>query len=104
MAGLEVRVKDGDLEKALKVFKKKLMQSGLLKELRDSSFYLKPSKAAKVKRQRAEHRRRKSAAKAAKLEMAQAGRGREKKKRDQSSQAAGPKLSRWTAANESRKA
>ena len=64
MAGICVTVIAGDIERALRGFKKKVMQSGLLREVTGRMFYLKPSEAAKVKRQRAEHRRRKAQAKA----------------------------------------
>ena len=51
-----VRVVDGHLEKALRKFKKKIQESGLLDELRAKEFYEKPTterkrkKAAAVKR------------------------------------------------------
>ena len=38
-----VEVKDNNIEKALSQFKRKVKNSGLLKELRDREFYEKPS-------------------------------------------------------------
>ena len=38
-----VVVKDNNIEKALSLFKRKVKNSGLLKELRDREFYEKPS-------------------------------------------------------------
>jgi small subunit ribosomal protein S21 len=38
-----VEVRNGNLEKALRVLKKKVQKSGLLKELRDRQHYMKPS-------------------------------------------------------------
>ena len=44
----EVTVRDNNVEKALRVLKKKLQKDGLFRELRMSQFYEKPS----LKRQR----------------------------------------------------
>lgn len=38
-----VHVKDGNVEKALRKFKKKIMESGLLNELRERETYEKPT-------------------------------------------------------------
>ena len=47
---IEVRLSDTDsLERALKVFKKKLQKSGLLRELRRRRHYVKPSEARALK-------------------------------------------------------
>jgi len=45
---LYITVKDNNIEKALSLFKRKVKNSGLLKELRDREFYEKPS----IKRRR----------------------------------------------------
>ena len=45
---LHVEVKDNNVEKALSLFKRKVKNSGLLKELRDREYYEKPS----IKRRR----------------------------------------------------
>ena len=37
--GLEVIVRDNNLEKALRIFKRKVQKSGLLKEIKMRSFY-----------------------------------------------------------------
>jgi small subunit ribosomal protein S21 len=49
ISGRRVEVVDGQLEKALRKFKKKVESSGVLKELRDREFYTPPS-VEKVKR------------------------------------------------------
>lgn len=53
--GLSVRA-DLNFEKALKIFKRKVMNDGILKELKKYTFYEKPS--AKRRRIKAEARRR----------------------------------------------
>jgi small subunit ribosomal protein S21 len=52
--GRTVLIKDGNVDKALRKFKKKIQEDGLLNHLRDREFYEKPT---------AERKRRKSAAK-----------------------------------------
>ena len=48
--GLTVTVRNGDFNKALRIFKKKVQQAGVLQELRDRTHYVKPSeKRAKAK-------------------------------------------------------
>jgi len=37
--GLTVTVRDGNVEKAIRVLKKKVMQAGILQELRERQFY-----------------------------------------------------------------
>ena len=37
--GLTVTVRDGNVEKAIRVLKKKVMQAGILQELREREFY-----------------------------------------------------------------
>ncbi|HLA91285.1 MAG TPA: 30S ribosomal protein S21 [Gemmatimonadaceae bacterium] len=56
----EVRLDDGDrIDWALKTFKKKVMKSGLLKELRRRRHYVKPSEARALKSASARRRSRK---------------------------------------------
>ena len=40
---MEVQVRNGNLEKAMRVLKKKVQKEGLLKELKRRQFYVKPS-------------------------------------------------------------
>ena len=40
---VEVQVRNGNLEKAMRVLKKKVQKEGLLKELKRRQFYVKPS-------------------------------------------------------------
>ncbi len=54
--GLSVRVDNNNFEKALKVFKKKIMNDGILKDLKKYQFYEKPTE--KRCRRQAEARRR----------------------------------------------
>ena len=41
--GKTVVVTDGNVEKALRKFKKKILESGLLRELKEREFYTKPT-------------------------------------------------------------
>ena len=59
MQAVEVKVFD-DLEKALRVLKKKMAQEGLFKEMKKRRFYEKPSVRKKRKMDEAERRRRKN--------------------------------------------
>ena len=54
--GLSVRVHEGQFEKAMKVFKKKVMNDGILKELKARQAYEKPGEIRR--RKAAEARRR----------------------------------------------
>ena len=54
-----VRVVDGHLEKALRKFKKKIQESGLLDDLRSREFYEKPTTERKRKKGAAKARLRK---------------------------------------------
>ncbi len=56
---LEVIVYD-DIDKALKVLKRRMAQEGVYKELKKRRFYEKPSERKKRKRKEAERRRRKA--------------------------------------------
>ena len=61
--GLTVEVTDGNAEKALRKFKKKVMESGLLNEIRDRQTYEKPTTARKKAKAAARARWRKELAK-----------------------------------------
>jgi len=54
--GLSVEVRNGDVGKAIRLFKKKVQEDGILQELRERQFYEKPSvkrnKAKKAARNR----------------------------------------------------
>jgi small subunit ribosomal protein S21 len=45
--GLSVEVRNGDVNYALRKFKKKIQESGILQELRQREFYEKPSETRK---------------------------------------------------------
>ena len=49
---MQVLVKDGNVERAMRTLKKKLQKEGLLKELKQKQYFEKPS--AKRKRKKAE--------------------------------------------------
>jgi small subunit ribosomal protein S21 len=56
---IEVRLEEGDrIDWALKTFKKKVMKSGILKEVRKRRHYIKPSAARALKSAAARRRRR----------------------------------------------
>ena len=57
--GLEVIVRDNNLEKALRIFKRKVQKSGLLKEIKMRSFYEKPAEKNQRKKKEAVKRWRK---------------------------------------------
>lgn len=57
---MEIRV-DGDLEKALKILKRKLQKEGVLKDLKKRRYYEKPSVKMKTKQREARKKRAKSA-------------------------------------------
>ena len=44
LQGLQVEVYDGQVEKALRIFKKKVKESNIMLDLRKKSYYEKPSK------------------------------------------------------------
>ena len=62
LRGRSVLVQDGNVDKALRKFKKKIMETGLLNELRDREFYTKPTTARKLKRSAAKNRLRRQLA------------------------------------------
>lgn len=45
--GLTVEVRNGDFNKALRIFKKKVQQEGIIQEIRERQHYTKPSEARK---------------------------------------------------------
>jgi small subunit ribosomal protein S21 len=57
--GRTVTVGDGNVEKALRKFKKKIQASGILNELRDREHFVKPTTERKIKRNAARNRWRK---------------------------------------------
>ena len=62
LRGKSVLVQDGNVDLALRKFKKKIMETGLLNELRDREFYTKPTTARKLKASAARNRWRKKLA------------------------------------------
>jgi small subunit ribosomal protein S21 len=54
---LEIRVNSNDIEKALKILKRKLQRDGLMGELKKRRFYEKPSVKLKSKQRQAQKRR-----------------------------------------------
>ena len=50
---MKVEVRNGNLEKAMRILKKKLQKDGRLKELRDRQYFSKPSE---IKREAAKQR------------------------------------------------
>lgn len=58
---IEVIVGEGDqIDRALKAFKRKVQKSGILRELRQRRFYLKPSAARQLKEEMAVRRKRRA--------------------------------------------
>ena len=60
--GRSVLVQDGNVDRALRKFKKKIAASGLLNDLREREHYVKPTTARKLKRSAAKNRWRKQLA------------------------------------------
>lgn len=56
LTGLRVEVVNDQVEKALRKFKKKVTESGLLQELREREFYEKPTTARKKAKNAARRR------------------------------------------------
>lgn len=63
LAAMEIKVFNNNVEKALKVAKKKLAGEGLFRELKRRRFYEKPSVRKKAKQREAQRRRQKWLAK-----------------------------------------
>ena len=59
LQGNKVYVKDDNVERALRKFKKKVAESGILQELRDKEFYEKPTTKRKKSASAAKNRWRK---------------------------------------------
>ena len=47
---ITVQVRGGNLEKAMRVLKKKVMKEGIIKELKRRQFYMKPSEIKREKK------------------------------------------------------
>jgi small subunit ribosomal protein S21 len=62
LRGRSVIVNDGNVEKALRKFKKKIQASGILNDLRDKEHYIKPTTQRKLRRSAAKNRWRKQLA------------------------------------------
>ena len=62
LRGRSVIVNDGNVERALRKFKKKIQTSGILNDLRSKEHYVKPSIERKLKRSAAKNRWRKQLA------------------------------------------
>lgn len=56
LKGRSVTVVDGNVEKALRKFKKKVQASGVLNDVRDREHYVKPTTERKLKRNAARKR------------------------------------------------
>ena len=56
MSGRKVLVQDGNFDKALRKFKKKIAESGLLQEVRDRQEFVKPTIRRKLAKGQAERR------------------------------------------------
>lgn len=57
--GRSVLVQDGNVDRALRKFKKKIQASGILDDLRNREFYVKPTTQRKLKASAAKNRWRK---------------------------------------------
>lgn len=57
--GLMVTVRDGNLEKAMRIFKKKVQKAGVLKDVKEKRFFEKPSEKRQRKKKEAVRRWRK---------------------------------------------
>jgi small subunit ribosomal protein S21 len=49
--GLAVEVRNGDINKALRIFKKKVQEAGVIQEIRDRQCYVKPSEKRRKAKQ-----------------------------------------------------
>ncbi len=57
---MEIRVNGSDIERALKSLKRELQKEGLFKEIKQRSYYEKPSEKEKRKQREARKKRRKA--------------------------------------------
>ncbi len=62
LRGRSVLVHEGQVEKALRKFKKKIQESGILNDVRNREFYVKPTTRRKLKASAAQNRWRKKLA------------------------------------------
>lgn len=60
MAGIEIRVMDGNIDKALRQLKKKMATEGLYREFKKRRHFEKPSERKKRKKSEATKRKRKA--------------------------------------------
>ena len=58
---MEIRVENQDLEKALKLLKRKVQRDGVMRDIRKRSYYEKPSVKLKNKQKEAARKKAKSA-------------------------------------------
>ena len=65
--GLYVQVRNGDLEQALRVLKKKVKRSGLVQECKSREFYTKPSEQRRIAKRKGVKRWKKYLAKREKI-------------------------------------
>ncbi len=61
--GLSVEVRNNDVTKALRIFKKKIQEAGIIQEVREREFYEKPSEKRNRKKKAAINRHKKNLAK-----------------------------------------
>ena len=61
--GLTVEVRNGDVTKALRIFKKKVMEAGIIQEVREREYYEKPCEKRNRKKKAAINRHKKNLAK-----------------------------------------
>ena len=61
--GLTVEVRNGDVTKAMRIFKKKVQEAGILQEVREREFYEKPCEKRNRKKKAAVNRHKKNLAK-----------------------------------------
>ena len=59
MSGYTIEVRNNNVEKALRVLKKKLLKDGVMKELRDRQYYQKPSFKKREKKKESIRRQKK---------------------------------------------
>ena len=59
-SSLEVEVRNNDVEKAIKLLKRKIQKDGLFRRLKDKRSYEKPSECRRRKRRESERRQRAS--------------------------------------------
>ena len=57
---MEIKVERNDIEKAIRVLKRKIQRDGIFRELKNRRFYEKPSLKKKRKRREAQKRRQKA--------------------------------------------